>query len=262
MMTDEGAAAQERTETVWSGGIGAGGAAASWRRAPCAAARAQAPATPRQHPGRTIIPAVDKEEIRRRLASSCPPEELGLAGSAAIGAGRLEGARRPGGAAPLTPAAVLVALVPSPQGPEIILTQRTPEMRNHPAQISLPGGRIEPEDGSPSQAALREAWEEVGLPPERVEIIGCLPHYQTVSDYCVHPFVGWVDAPVELVPDAREVADVFLVPLAFVLDPANHHRESMLRDGQERFFYVFQFADRRIWGATAGMLVSLARALA
>ena len=91
---------------------------------------------------------MDKEEIRRRLALSCPPGELERWGAAPPG----------GGAAPLMPAAVLVALVASPQGPEIILTQRTAEMRNHPAQISLPGGRIEPEDGSPAQAALREAW--------------------------------------------------------------------------------------------------------
>jgi 8-oxo-dGTP pyrophosphatase MutT (NUDIX family) len=230
---------------------------------------------PRSRRGRTIILDVDKEEIRRRLALSCPPEELGRLGSAAIqavrhadvdgvgGADVPEGAAPPpGGAAPLTPAAVLVALIASPQGPEIILTQRTAEMRNHPAQVSLPGGRIEPEDAGPAAAALREAWEEVGLPPEQVELIGCLPHYQTVSDYCVHPFVGWVDGPVELIPDAGEVADIFLVPLAFVLDPDNHARESMLRDGEERSFYVLQYADRRIWGATAGMLVSLARALA
>jgi 8-oxo-dGTP pyrophosphatase MutT (NUDIX family) len=195
---------------------------------------------------------VDKEEIRRRLALSCPPEELGGLGAAPP----------LGGAAPLTPAAVLVALVASPRGPEIILTQRTADMRNHPAQISLPGGRIEPEDSSPAEAALREAWEEVGLPPQRVDILGCLPRHQTVSDYCVHPFVGWVEPPVELVPDEREVADVFLVPLHFVLDPRNHTRERMERDGQERSFYVLPFAGRRIWGATAGILVSLARALA
>ena len=195
---------------------------------------------------------MDREEIRRRLALSCPPEELEGSRAAAI---------RPA-AVPLVPAAVLVALVASPQGLGIILTQRTAEMRNHPAQISLPGGRIEPEDGSPAEAALREAWEEVGLPPERVDILGCLPHYQTVSDYCVHPFVGWVEQPVKLIPDEREVADIFLVPLEFVINPANHQRESMLRDGREHFFYVLPFPGRRIWGATAGMLVSLARALA
>lgn len=202
-------------------------------------------------PPRLIIPVMDKEEIRRRLAGSRLPEVIDGPLVAAGAAGR-----------PLTPAAVLVALVASPQGPEIILTQRTAGLRHHPAQISFPGGRVEPEDAGPSSAALREAWEEVGLPPDQVEIIGLLPRYRTVSDYCVHPFVGWVEPPVSLVPDAREVADVFLVPLAFVLDPANHTRESMVHDGEERSFWVLPFEGRRIWGATAGMLVSLARALA
>lgn len=188
---------------------------------------------------------MDKEEIKRRLASSCPPE---------VG-------EMPAGATHLAPAAVLIALVATSHGPEIVLTQRTAEMRNHPAQISLPGGRIEPEDAGPAEAALREAWEEVGLPPERVEILGCLPHYRTVSDYCVQPFVGWVETAVPLVPDAREVADIFLVPLEFVVDPANHGRESMVHDGLERSFWVLAYGERRIWGATAGILVSLARVL-
>jgi 8-oxo-dGTP pyrophosphatase MutT (NUDIX family) len=195
---------------------------------------------------------MDKNEIRRRLSGSClPGPDAPPAGWAASSDGPTL----------LTPAAVLVGLVASPRGPEIILTLRTAEMRNHPAQISLPGGRVEPEDAGPADAALREAWEEVGLPPEHVEVLGCLPHYRTVSDYCVYPFVGWVTEPVSLVPDAREVADIFLVPLEFVLDPSNHTRESMLHDGVERTFWVLPFGDRRIWGATAGILVSLARAL-
>jgi 8-oxo-dGTP pyrophosphatase MutT (NUDIX family) len=211
---------------------------------------------------------VDREEIKRRLGLACPPEELG--GSRQAPAGSLS-ACEPGALAPplseavppplLTPAAVLIALVSSPQGPEIILTERTAGLRNHPAQISLPGGRIEPEDGSPVRAALREAWEEVGLLPERVEILSCLRTYRTVSDYCVHPFVGWVEGPVSFVPDVREVADVFLVPLEFVLDPGNHTRENMLRDGREHSYYVLPFPGRRIWGATAAILVDLARAL-
>jgi 8-oxo-dGTP pyrophosphatase MutT (NUDIX family) len=197
-----------------------------------------------------IIPGMDKEEIRRRLADSRLPDEVDGPLVAAGAAGR-----------PLTPAAVLVALVASPNGPEIVLTQRTDDLTHHPGQISFPGGRVEPEDDGPVAAALREAWEEVGLLPERVEIIGSLPRYRTVSDYCVHPFVGWVERPVELVPDAREVADVFLLPLAFVLDAANHTRESMVHDGEERSFWVLPFDGRRIWGATAGMLITLARAL-
>jgi 8-oxo-dGTP pyrophosphatase MutT (NUDIX family) len=162
---------------------------------------------------------------------------------------------------PPVPAAVLVALVASPQGAEIVLTRRTEGLRNHPAQISLPGGRIEPDDSSPAAAALREAAEEVGLAAERVDILGCLPLYLTVSDYCVHPFVGWVEPPVLFVPDTREVAEVFLVPLEFVMDPANHQRETLWRDGREHQYYVLPFPGRRIWGATAAILVSLARAL-
>ncbi len=188
---------------------------------------------------------IGKEEVRRRLAATClngePPCEA---------------------AAQLTPAAVLVALVATRHGPEIILTQRTSELRHHPGQISLPGGRIEPGDAGPAEAALREAWEEVGLPPGRVEILGCLPLYRTVSDYCVHPIVGWVEKPLPLTPDAREVAEVFLVPLRFVIDPVNQTLESMLSDGREHSFYVLPFPGRRIWGATAGILVSLARVLA
>jgi 8-oxo-dGTP pyrophosphatase MutT (NUDIX family) len=215
---------------------------------------------------------VDKEEIRRRLAASCAAGSLGPAGTVEPAdtvepAGvspeppieALGSALSPG--ATLVPAAVLVALVGSPQGPAIILTQRTADLRNHPAQISLPGGRIEPGDTDPAAAAIREAWEEVGLPPQKVQILGCLPRYRTVTDYCVYPFVGWVDPPVSLVPQEREVADVFLVPLAFVMDPRNHLRETAWRDGRERHYYVLAFAERKIWGATAGILVSLAQAL-
>ena len=201
--------------------------------------------------GGSIILGVDKEEIRRRLADSCGPDPSFAGGAASP----------PGAATAPVPAAVLIALVDSPQGPEIILTERTAGLRNHPAQISLPGGRIEPDDSSPVAAALREAAEEVGLPPDKVEILGCLPHYRTVSDYCVHPFVGWVEPPVALVPDEREVADVFLVPLQFVIDPLNHQRESLWRGGQEHNYYVLPYPGRRIWGATAAILVSLARAL-
>jgi 8-oxo-dGTP pyrophosphatase MutT (NUDIX family) len=202
----------------------------------------------------TIIHRVNRDDIKRRLENTCPGEETG------------QGWHLPAdpALAPVSspvPAAVLIGLVGSPNGPEIILTQRTAALRNHPAEISLPGGRVEPGDSSPQVAALREAAEEVGLPPERVEILGCLPLYRTVSDYCVHPFVGWIEPPVTFVPDEREVADVFLVPLEFVLDPANHQRGTLLRDGQERSFYVLAYPGRRIWGATAGILVNLARAL-
>lgn len=210
--------------------------------------------------GASIIRPVDKEQIRRLLAAG--------RASAAASSGEAEsddlGTGAPGAAtvSPPVPAAVLVALVNSPHGLEIILTQRTADLRDHPAQISLPGGRIEPGDSSPAAAALREAFEEVGLPPESVDILGRLPRHRTVSDYCVYPFVGWVEPPVVLVPDEREVADVFLVPLRFVIDPANHLYETAWHDGRERSYYVLPYQGRRIWGTTAAILVSLARALA
>jgi 8-oxo-dGTP pyrophosphatase MutT (NUDIX family) len=197
---------------------------------------------------------VNKEDIRRRLENSCLAQE-------APQGWHLPDDSAAGPALAPVPAAVLIGLVDSPQGPEIILTRRTADLRNHPAEISLPGGRVEPGDDSPADAALREAAEEVGLPPAKVEILGCLPRYHTVSDYCVHPVVGWIEPPVTFVPDEREVADVFLVPLQFVLDPINHQRGSTWRDGQERSFYVLDYPGRRIWGATAGILVNLARAL-
>jgi 8-oxo-dGTP pyrophosphatase MutT (NUDIX family) len=223
---------------------------------------------------------VDKEEIRRRLRGGCSLEEAFgdrrsclddqamAAGSAAAGAltegsgGRHAGASASGATEALAAAAVLVCLVGSPQGPQIILTQRTAGLRSHPAEISLPGGRVESGDASPVAAALREASEEVGLPAERVEILGCLPEYRTVTDYCVQPVVGWIEPPVALIPDEREVAAVFLVPLDFVLDPLNHQQESLWRDGHERSYYVLPYPGRRIWGATAAILISLARVLA
>ncbi len=157
---------------------------------------------------------------------------------------------------------MLIGLLAGPDGPQVILTTRTPHLANHPNEISLPGGRIEPGDAGPAEAALRESFEEIGLAPEKVEILGSLPVYRTVSDYLVHPIVGWVEPPVHFVPDVHEVADVFLVPLGFILDPSNHHSGSIFHDGAERVFYVIPYPGYRIWGATAGMLVNFARTLA
>jgi 8-oxo-dGTP pyrophosphatase MutT (NUDIX family) len=189
--------------------------------------------------------SLDREEVRRRLRESCTP----------IDAGRpvLE---------PWVPAAVLIGLVARPQGPHIVLTHRTAHLTNHPAQISLPGGRVEATDDGPAAAALREAFEEIGLAPGKVDLLGCLPTYDTVSGFCVYPFVGWIEPPVEFTIDAYEVEEVFEVPLAFVLDPANHRRESTVFRGERHEFWVLAYPGHRIWGATAGILVCLARALA
>lgn len=162
---------------------------------------------------------------------------------------------------PAVPAAVLLGLVAHAQGPTILLTQRTAHLRDHAGQISFPGGRIEPGDRGPTEAALREASEEIGLDPACVTILGDLDLYRTITGFIIHPVVGWIDPPVALAADPHEVAEVFEVPLAFVLDAANHRRDSYERDGQRRHFYVLPYQDRYIWGATAGILVNFARRL-
>ncbi|WGF86776.1 CoA pyrophosphatase [Marinivivus vitaminiproducens] len=160
-----------------------------------------------------------------------------------------------------TPAAVLLGLIdhPAPDVTTVLLTQRTAHLRDHAGQVAFPGGRVEPEDKGPVDTALREAEEEVGLPPDRVEILGFLPPYDTVTGFRIQPVVGWVRPPEGFRPQPFEVADVFEVPLGFVLDPANHQRRRGMRNGRERTFYVLPYENRYIWGATAGMLVNFAR---
>ncbi len=154
----------------------------------------------------------------------------------------------------LTPAAVLLALIERPQGLHVLLTRRTEHLRDHAGQISFPGGRIEPEDGSAEAAALREAHEEVGLPPTSVEVIGRLPTYTIRTGYLVHPVVGMVQPPLQLVPDPFEVAEIFEVPLAFFLDPANHQFKIMQYEGRQYPVYAMPYKHYYIWGATAAIL--------
>jgi 8-oxo-dGTP pyrophosphatase MutT (NUDIX family) len=144
----------------------------------------------------------------------------------------------------------------------VIFTQRTTHLRAHSGQVSFPGGRAEPHDPTPEFTALREAQEEIGLPMERVEVLARLPDYLTRTGFRVTPVVGLVTPPFELVPDAREVEEVFEVPLAFLLDPKNHQRRTRELQGQTVGYYAMQFGSRTIWGATAGMLVNLHRQLA
>jgi 8-oxo-dGTP pyrophosphatase MutT (NUDIX family) len=158
---------------------------------------------------------------------------------------------------PLRAAAVLVPLVERHDGFTVLLTERSSDLRDHAGQISFPGGRVEPDDGSAQAAALREAAEEVGLPRDRVKLLGTLDIYETRTGFEIVPVVGLVAPPFELRLDTREVAEVFEVPLAFILDPANHERHSRIYQGVRRHFYAMPYADRYIWGATAGMLVNL-----
>ncbi len=162
---------------------------------------------------------------------------------------------------PFRSAAVLVPLVERADGITVLLTRRSEHLADHPGQVSFPGGRIEPDDPHPEAAALREAHEEVGLAPDRVELIGRLATYRTRTGFEITPVVGLVTPPFEITPDPTEVAEVFEVPLAFLLDPANAQRRSREWRGMERFFWVFPYAGYYIWGATAGMLVNLAQIL-
>lgn len=159
---------------------------------------------------------------------------------------------------PLTQAAVLVPLVDRSQGLTILLTRRTDHLQAHAGQISFPGGRCEPGDCDPVETALREAEEEIGLSRSLVTPIGRLDTYVTRTGFEVTPIVALVAPPPVLIPDPHEVAEVFEVPLDFILDPASRQRHSRIYSGATRYFYVFPWRDYYIWGATAGMLVNLA----
>ena len=157
----------------------------------------------------------------------------------------------------LTPAAVLVPIIDRPSGLTILLTQRTAHLRDHAGQVSFPGGRCEADDAGPVATALREAEEEVGLSPAQVEVLGHLPEYRTSTGFRVMPVVGLVTPPLNLRLDDFEVADVFEPPLAFLMDPANHQRQCVEWQGAAREFWAMPWQGYYIWGATAGMLVSL-----
>jgi 8-oxo-dGTP pyrophosphatase MutT (NUDIX family) len=160
----------------------------------------------------------------------------------------------------ITPAAVLVAVVDRPE-PTVILTLRPETMRKHPGQISFPGGRIDPGDDGPVAAALREAEEEIGLPRSAVEVIGLADAYRTVTGFEVTPVVGIVPPDLPLSPHPGEVAALFEAPLHYLLDPAHQHERSAIWRGRERHYYEIDYQGRRIWGATAAMIVNLSRRL-
>ncbi|MEO7027362.1 MAG: CoA pyrophosphatase [Caulobacteraceae bacterium] len=159
--------------------------------------------------------------------------------------------------APLTAAAVLIALVEHAAGPTVILTRRADTLRSHTGQVALPGGRCDPGE-TPWATALREAWEEIGLEPDRVSLAGLSTPYQTGTGYHVTPVVGFVEAGAPMTANPEEVAEVFETPFGFLMDPANHERlEREWPTGVTRRFYGMTWEDRFIWGATAGILRAL-----
>jgi 8-oxo-dGTP pyrophosphatase MutT (NUDIX family) len=163
--------------------------------------------------------------------------------------------------AALTPAAVLFPIVLRESGYTVLLTQRTAHLRDHAGQISFPGGRVEESDQSSLHTALRETEEEIGLAREHIEPIGYLPEYRTGTGFRVTPVVALVRPPFDLRIDPFEVADAFEVPLAFLLDPANHQRHSIHHRGALRQYFAMPYGDYFIWGATAGMIRSLTERL-
>lgn len=170
-----------------------------------------------------------------------------------------DAARRPAAAA------VLVGIVQRTV-PTVLLTERTTNLSTHSGQVAFPGGRADPGDADAAATALREAWEEVGLEPDRVEVLGTLPVYSTVTSFTVTPVVALVQ-PGPLRPSPHEVADVFEVPLAFLADPAHHRRHAVEMGGQRREWFSMPWTDPAtgkehfVWGATAGMLRNLYRFL-
>jgi len=198
-----------------------------------------------------LPPSAQKQWLVQRLARPAPHGARGLS----------DGFRLPGRGGDATPAAVLVPVVNRPEGLTLLLTQRSADLPDHAGQISFPGGRVEADDATLAHAALRETAEEVGLAAERIEILGQLATYETVTGYVVTPVVGWVEPPFTLAADPVEVADVFEVPLAFVLDPANQQRQFRMQGDLRRDFWAIPWRDRYIWGATAAMLLILDRTL-
>jgi 8-oxo-dGTP pyrophosphatase MutT (NUDIX family) len=156
-------------------------------------------------------------------------------------------------------AAVLIAITERPQ-PGVILTVRREHLRTHAGQIAFPGGRLDPGEDA-TAAALREAHEELGLDPADVEVVGAIEPYRTVTGFVVIPVVAAVPPDLPLFPHEQEVADWFEAPLDFLLDPANQQRRSALFGGRTRHYYEIIWNERRIWGATAAMIVNLSRRL-
>lgn len=162
----------------------------------------------------------------------------------------------------LKPAAVLVPLVDRAEGMTVLLTKRTDHLHDHAGQISFPGGRIDMGDADAVAAALRETEEETGLTRDFIDLVGQLDTYITRTGFEVTPLVGLVAPGFSLQPDTFEVAEIFEVPLAFFLDPANRRIESRVWQQRQRHFYVYPYRHYYIWGATAGMLNNLAELLA
>lgn len=158
----------------------------------------------------------------------------------------------------LKPAAVLVPVWVRPQGLQLILTKRASHLKHHPGQIAFPGGKMESQDENETTTALREAGEEIGLPPDAVQILGALPRHETVTGFSIAPILGLIRADFKSVAQVDEVEEIFTVPLSHVLNPARYAVEGRMWHGQMRRYYAVPFGPYYIWGATARILRGLA----
>ena len=191
------------------------------------------------------------EALRRAMArEGAPSSDFDLNPETILPAGRK-----------LRPAGVLAAFIPGDDGLELLLTKRSSRLKHHPGQIAFPGGKVDPVDDGPTDAALREAREEVGLPGSAVEIIGTTAPYETVTGFLVTPVFGIVRDTFTPIPEPGEVAEIFRVPFDHVTDPARYSIQGRRWRGQRRLYYTVPYGPYYIWGATARMLRSLTQRL-
>ena len=199
-----------------------------------------------------------RSRILRRFEGSQPRHELADWRLLGVDAERSKRLQQHFPADPIA-AAVLIALVDRPEGLTVLLTQRASQLAKHAAQVSFPGGRLEPSDPDIASAAMREAQEEIGLDPSVVQVVGYLPDHLVISGYRVTPVLSLVTPPISLTPNPEEVAEVFEVPMSHFFDKANHKARLRRVGDEDILLYDIPWQQQNIWGATAGMLLTLVR---
>lgn len=203
-----------------------------------------------------IPPGFDAASFRQRAQGHDPEHAFGAEpahlghGDHVLNPGMLSALEE----AKLRDAAVLVPVIDTGPEAQVILTRRSTAMRRHSGQVAFPGGSVDPEDDSIETAAMREAEEEIGLDRKYVEPVGRLPVYMTTTGFRITPVLAVVRPGFTIVPNPAEVDAVFETPLSFLMDPANHRRESRVWEGIERHYYVMPFGEFHIWGVTAGII--------